>query len=165
MLWSFLPIDKVPAAICLYVVGRQLHCYMRIVTRVWRKQPKNIFSQNVSTLYKGLYDVTFSHVTAALIGQHSISTSSCWHATVPFIKSLVFDETIHILCEIAGYHSGVTDDSNLLECDAASLGEKFPTLQRTIFMVCLNVKIKTVRSFEESGKKIIRPSSVISQKT
>jgi len=80
------------------------------------------------------------------------------------IKSLVFDENIRILCEISGYYSGVTDDSDLLECDAESLGEKFPTLQRIIFMVCLNVKIKTVRSFEESGK-IIRQSSVISQKT
>ena len=72
------------AAIFLYVVGRQLHDYIRIVTRVWRKQPKNIFSQNVSMLYKGLQDVTFSQVTAAVIGQHSSSTRSYWHMTVPF---------------------------------------------------------------------------------
>jgi hypothetical protein len=45
-----------------------------------------------------------------------------------------------------------------------SLGEKFPTLHRIIFRVCLNVNIKTVRSFEESAKKILQ-SSVISQKT
>jgi len=44
----------VRAASYLYVVGRQLHGYIRTVTRVWREQPKNIFSQNVSMLYKGL---------------------------------------------------------------------------------------------------------------
>ena len=32
-------------------------------------------------------------------------------------------------------------------------------------MICLNVEIKTVRSFEESGEKIIRQNSVLSQKT
>jgi hypothetical protein len=48
------------------------------------------------------------------------------------IKSLVFEENIHRLCEISGSDSGVTEDSNLLDCDAVSLVEKFPTLRRII---------------------------------
>ena len=84
MLRSILPIDIGPGC-QLLVCGRQTvtqlpsHSHARLA-----KTAEVHFQSKYHHSVKGIINRNFSHVTAAVIGQHSISTINYWHVTVPF---------------------------------------------------------------------------------